>query len=202
MLARNNEHPGAAPESAPLRVTMDSTSGALHNHDDAGIGRLVEENFDELRRIAHARLFRSGHHTLLQTADLVNEVYLRLAAVSGFAPVDRIQFLAYAARTIRSIIVDHVRERSALRRGGDAVHVTFQTGLAVQPLNEKRILDLDEALAELRHLDAPLAQLVEMRFFGGVTEEEIARALGVSDRTVRRQWEKARRVLAAVLSDD
>jgi RNA polymerase sigma factor (TIGR02999 family) len=182
---------------------MDSSSGVTQGqHHDARIGRLVEENFDELRRIAHARLFRSGHHALLQTADLVNEAYLRLAAVAGFAPVDRAQFLAYAARTIRSIIVDHVREQSALRRGGHAVHVTLQTGLAAQPLDEKRILDIDAALVDLRKLDAPLAQLVEMRFFGGVTEEEIARALGVSERTVRRQWEKARRVLAAVLADD
>jgi len=165
------------------------------------VQRLVADNFGELRRIAHARLFRSGHQTLLQTTDLVNEAYLRLAATAQFDPQDRAHFLAYAARAIRSVIVDYIRERAALRRGGDIAHVTLQTGLAASPLGEDEILQVDAALDELRALDEDLARVVEMRFFAGITETDIAATLGVSERTVRRHWEKARRVLATVLKD-
>ena len=120
----------------------------------------------------------------------------------NFDPQDRPHFLAYAARAIRSVIVDYVRERGAQRHGGNAVHVTLDTGLAMKPVGEEEILRIDSALDELRVLDEPLARVVEMRFFAGISEEEIAKALGVSDRTVRRHWEKARRLLATVLADD
>jgi RNA polymerase sigma factor (TIGR02999 family) len=169
---------------------------------DARVERLIEDNLGELRRIAHTRLFRSAKITLLQTNDLVNEAYLRLAGAGDFDPQDRAYFLAYAARTIRSVIVDHVRAQRAQRRGGDAVHVTLDTGIGPAPADESEILKIDAALAEVRALDPHLATVVEMRFFAGLPEEEIAKALGISDRTVRRHWEKARRLLAAVLADD
>ena len=166
------------------------------------VERLVADNYDELRRIAHARLFRSGQITLLQTTDLVNETYLRVSNAGSFDPQDRLQFLAYAARAIRSIIVDYVRTRGAQRHGGGAVHVTLATGLAGEPAGETDILAIDGALAQLRALDEHLATIVELRFFAGISEDEIAQSLGVSERTVRRHWEKARRVLATILADD
>ncbi len=169
---------------------------------DARVERLIEDNLGELRRIAHARLFRSGNITLLQTNDLVNEAYLRLVGAGNFDPQDRPYFLAYAARTIRSVIVDYVRARGAQRRGGDALHVTLDTDLVPAPVGEDEILRINRALEEVRALDPHLATVVEMRFFAGLPEEEIAKALGISDRTVRRHWEKARRLLATVLADD
>ena len=180
---------------------MESTDETLRTERSRRIEALVAANYAELRRIAHARLFQSGRKTLLQTSDLVSETYLRLAATAGFDPQDRAHFLAYAARTIRSIIVDYVRERSAQRRGGDLEHVTLVTELAAAPVGEQEVLRIDAALEELRQMDEPLARVVEMRFFAGLTEQEVAAALGVADRTVRRQWEKARRLLATVLAD-
>jgi RNA polymerase sigma factor (TIGR02999 family) len=166
------------------------------------VERFVADNYDELRRIAHSRLFRSGQITLLQTTDLVNEAYVRLVNAASFDPHDRSYFLAYAARTIRSVIVDFVRSRGAQRHGGGAVHVTLVTELADEPAGEAAILAIDDALAELRELDGHLASVVEMRFFAGIPEEEIAQALGISERTVRRHWEKARRLLATMLAAD
>lgn len=163
---------------------------------------LVAEHYHDLRRIAHARLFGAGHITLLQTADVVQEVYLRLAKAGGLHTGDRGRFLAYAARVVRSVIVDFVRERGALRRGGDAERITLDTQVEAQVLGEEQILGIDTALEELRALDAPLAEIVEMRFFAGMSEVEIAGAMGVSERTVRRQWEKARRLLSTILADD
>ncbi len=181
---------------------MDSEEIEPCDARQARVERLVADNVDDLRRIAHSRLFRSGQITLLQTNDLVNEAYLRLVKAGNFDPQDRPYFLAYAARVIRSVIVDYVRERGAQRHGGDAIHVTLDTGLGSAPAGEDEILRIDAALDELRALDEHLARVVEMRFFAGLSEEEIARALGVSDRTVRRHWDKARRLLATVLADD
>jgi RNA polymerase sigma factor (TIGR02999 family) len=179
---------------------MESSDEAPRAARQKRIERLVEEHYADLRRIAHARLFASGQKTLLQTSDLVSETYLRLAAASGFDPRDKEHFLAYAARTIRSIIVDYVRGRSAQRRGGDVEHVTLVTEIVEAPVGEDEILRIDAALEELRQLDEQLARVVEMRFFAGLSEQEVAAAFGVTDRTIRRQWDKARRVLATVLA--
>ncbi len=166
------------------------------------VAALVVEHYPDLRRIAHARLFGAGHITLLQTADVVQEVYLRLAQAGGLHTGDRARFLAYAARVVRSVIVDFVRERGALRRGGDVARITLDTRVEAQVLGEEQILGIDAALEELRALDAPLAEIVEMRFFAGMSETEIAEATGVSERTVRRHWEKARRLLSTILADE
>src|SRR3982751_2795799 len=105
-----------------MRPRTDREVLASSDEERARVERLVCANYEDLRRIAHARLFRSGKITLLQTNDLVNETYLRLTQLGNCAPHDRAHFLAYAARAVRSIIVDYVRERSTQRRGGDAVH--------------------------------------------------------------------------------
>lgn len=156
--------------------------------------------YPELRRIAHQRL--SGHvrSADLQTTALVHECYLKLLGAERLAPGDRAHFLGYAAQVMRSVIVDAVRAAGRERRGGDAVHVTLCTAVGEQvPLAADEILDVDAALADLARLEPRLARVVEMRYFAGMKESEIAAALGLTDRTVRRDWEKARLLLAAAL---
>lgn len=155
----------------------------------------------ELRRIARARLAQAGRpDRSLETAVLVNECYLKLVAAERVTPADRAHFLAYAAHAMRSVIVDLVRAARRERRGGDALHVTLCTevaeGLAAP---EDRLLEIDAALDELARLEPRLARVVEMRFYAGMTEVEIGEALGLTERTVRRDWEKARLLLAAAL---
>lgn len=157
------------------------------------------EAYQELRRLARSRLRDGGRNTVLDTTALVHETYLRLSkAVASFP--DRARFLAYAGRAMRSIIVDLVRQRQAERRGGDALHITLTGDVADQvPAGEAQILGVHEALEQLAQLDPRMAQVVEMRYFGGMTEAEIAQALGVSERTVRRDWEHARLLLEQAL---
>jgi len=170
------------------------------DNDRAAIDALFELLYQDLRRIAHARLAASGHQTLLDTSALVHEAYLRFQQADRITLNDREHFLAYAASTLRSVVVDFVRKRRAERRGGDAVHVTLDTNLAENPgASDDEILAVHEALQELARVDSRLVQVVEMRYFEGLTETEIATILGVTDRTVRRDWEKARVLLAGML---
>lgn len=150
-----------------------------------------------LRRMARARLRDGGRHTLLDTTALVHEAWLRLA---GAEVRDPSRWLAYASRTMRSVIVDLARRRRAQRHGGDALRVTWTAGLPL-PADAAAddVLQVHEALQALEQLDARLAQVVEMRYFGGLDDAQVAQALGISERTVRRDWDKARRLLAAAL---
>jgi RNA polymerase sigma factor (TIGR02999 family) len=166
----------------------------------AALDTVFETLYPELRRIAGGRLAGHARDTLMQTTVLVHECYLKLLAAERIAPADRAHFLAYAAHAMRSVIVDTVRAARRERRGGDAVHVTLATEVGEQvALAEDEILDIDTALAELAKLEPRLARVVEMRYFAGMKEAEIAEALGVTGRTVRRDWEKARLLLAAAL---
>lgn len=156
--------------------------------------------YNDLKKIAHARLSGAGHQTLLDTCALINETYLRLAQASELHPESRGQYLAYASRAMRSIIVDFVRAREAERRGGGARRVTLSTAVAGSvPSGEDEIIRVHEALDELAASDPRLVSVVEMRYFGGLSEPEIAAVLGVTDRTVRRDWHKARLLLAAAM---
>jgi len=168
--------------------------------DRDAVNAIFERLYPELRRIAHARLTRHVRDTVLDTTVLVHECYLKLVQGERLSPSDRAHFLAYAASAMRSIIVDFARARTAERRGGDAAHLTLNTHLADSlPAGEEEILRVDEALADIAKLEPRLAQVVEMRYFGGLNDLEIAAALGVTDRTVRRDWDKARLLLAAAL---
>jgi RNA polymerase sigma factor (TIGR02999 family) len=132
----------------------------------------------------------------------VHESYLRLARFAQQGFPDRPTFLAYAGRAMRTIIVDMVRERQAERRGGEVTHLTLTTShvdaLPV-PGDEEHVLRVHDALELLARQDVRMAQVVELKYFGGLTELEIAEALGVTDRTVRRDWEQARLLLAEAL---
>lgn len=163
---------------------------------------LFQALYPDLRRIARARLAPHKRGTLVDTSVLVHEAYLKFEQATRLTPADRTHFLAYAAHVMRSIIVDAARAARSLRRGGDAQHVTLDTAVADSvAAGEDQIVDVHEALERLATIDARLARVVEMRYFGGMTEAEIAAALGVTDRTVRRDWEKARLLLAAHLRE-
>ena len=157
--------------------------------------------YRQLRVLARARLRSGGREALLDTTALVHEAYLRVAGVE-MASAEQRSFLAYAGRTMRSVIVDFARKRQAECRGGDVCIVTLTGTLADRsPAAADEIVRVHEALDALARLDARLAQGVEMRYFAGLTEPQIAHALGISERTVRRDWEKARLLLARALAD-
>ncbi|MGE0357590.1 MAG: ECF-type sigma factor [Burkholderiales bacterium] len=171
----------------------------IDRQDDAALDAAFVAWYPELKSIAHARLRGSGLQGSLQTTALVHDSYLKLAGGKGLAFGDRLQFLAYASRALRSIIIDTVREQRALRRGGDADHVTLDTAAGEGVPASADIEAVNDALDDLEKLDRGLARLVEMRFFGGMTEDEIAETLGVSTRTVGREWHKARALLLTLI---
>jgi RNA polymerase sigma factor (TIGR02999 family) len=156
--------------------------------------------YNELRRLARSRLAAGGRHTLLDTASLVHEAYLRMQRDGGVALNDREHFLAYAATTMRSVVIDFVRRRNADRRGGGVEHVTLDTRAAEElGASDDEILAVHDALETLAKVDPRLVSVVEMRYFAGLSDAEIAAALGLSDRTVRRDWDRARLLLAEML---
>ncbi|MFO1273137.1 MAG: ECF-type sigma factor [Rubrivivax sp.] len=174
--------------------------GAARAGDSAAAGEAFALLYDDLRRLARARLRQHQTMTLLDTTSLVHESYMKLVGAAALPVEDRHHFFAYASRVMRSVIVDFARARLAERRGGDAEHLALSTEISNQvAAPENDALKVHEALAVLEQADARLAQVVEMRYFGGLTEAEIAEALGVSERTVRRDWEKARLLLVAAM---
>ena len=170
--------------------------------DADALARLFEELYPDLRRIARRRLAHDERGTLLDTTALVHECYLKFARAERLQPADRAHFMAYAATAMRSIVVDFARARVAERRGGHALHETLDSAV-IDGLDggESEVLDVHEALEELAALDARMAGVVEMRYFGGLADAEIAQVLGIGLRTVSRDWEKARLLLAAALRD-
>ena len=162
--------------------------------------RLFAAAYGELRRLARSRLYGGGRGTYLDTTALVHESYLRFLNSSRLHAEDRRAFFAYSSRVMRSVIVDAVRERQAERRGGDLERLTLNTQLIDSlPAGEDELLQVHEALNSLAQAEPRLAQVVEMRYFSGYTEAEIAEALQLTERTVRRDWDKARLLLGAML---
>jgi RNA polymerase sigma factor (TIGR02999 family) len=155
--------------------------------------------YPELKKIAHMRLMQAGLRGSVQTTSLVHDSYLKLADGAGVQVGSRLQFLAYASRTLRSLIIDQVREQRALRRGGDLQLLTLDTAVADGLGADLDIERVHAALDELAALDPVLSRLVELRFFGGLTGTEIGDLLGLSERTVQREWRKARALLLTLL---
>jgi len=162
--------------------------------ESGAVDRLFELLYADLRQLAHAKLRRALLPTPLDTTALVNESYLRLVRLERLSVNDSAHFMAYAARAMRSVIVDLVREAQAERRGGGLALVTLDTAAL-----DAAILAVHEALQSLAAVDQRLVRVVEMRYFVGLEMDEIAQALGVSKRTVERDWEKARSFLYAAL---
>jgi RNA polymerase sigma factor (TIGR02999 family) len=161
--------------------------------------QLVAVAYDELRAIAHARLAARGGAATLSTTGLVHEAYLKLANQSGARWRDRAHFFAVASLAMRHVLVDLAKARATHKRGGQRRRVSLDDDLIAVDDQAETLLQLDDALAQLAQAEPRLAKVVELRFFGGLAEDEIAEALGVTVRTVRRDWVKARIMLRQVL---
>jgi len=167
--------------------------------DEAALDRLAERVYPELRRMAHRYMKNERQANTLQSAGLVHEVYLRLVDVRRVEWRERAQFYAMAAQMMRRILVDAARARASKKRGGSAARVNIDDGAVLSPEPDQSILALHEALGTFSRLAPRQARVVELRYFGGLTEEEIVAALDISPRTVRRDWSLAKAWLSREL---
>lgn len=173
-----------------------------HAGEEGARDRLFAAAYPDLRELARSRLYKGGRVTDLGTTALVHETFLRFTRGGELRATDRRAFFAYAASVMRSVIVDTVRERLALRRGGDLQRSTLDTEFVeLLPSGEEEVLHVHEALQALAEAEPRLSQVVEMRYFGGWTDAEIGDALGITERTVRRDWKKARLLLSTLMRD-
>jgi len=168
---------------------------AARRGDPAAAERLVTALYDELHRMARRERRRVGAGETLNTTAVVHEVYLRLLRKHDLPWESRSHLLATAAVAMRRLLIDHARERQAAKRGGGAVAVELRETDAVADRASEEVLAVNEALEHLADRDARLARLVELRFFGGLSEAETGQVLGISERTVRRDWTRARAFL-------
>ena len=175
---------------------------AFQDGDGSALGELFERVYNELRRLAHGRIGR-GPSRPIDTTALVHEVYVRLVDPGRVGIRDRHHFFAVAATAMRQIVVDHARAATARKRGGDVEHVPLDDDEA-RPDGPAptELLALDEALARLRALSPRLCRVVELRYFLGLSIEETAVVLEVTERTVKRDWSKARALLLDDLRGD
>jgi len=185
---------------SPIPEEVTQLLAAVRQGDGSAMDRLMTLVYDELRAVAHRQLRRWRPGQTLDTTVLVHEAYLRLVDQAGASWQDRAHFLSVAGVAMRHILVDAARRRAAKKRGGEGLRITLdelqpdQRGMdAARQAVE--ILDLDEAMTSLAARNERLSRLVELRFFAGLTEEETAQTLGTSERTVRRDWLKARAFL-------
>jgi RNA polymerase sigma factor (TIGR02999 family) len=172
--------------------------GRLQAGDTEARDALFAAAYPELHRLARARLRDGGRNTLLDTTCLVHESYLRFVGAGELRAEDRRAFFAYASQVMRSVIVNSVRERIAQKRGGDGQPLTLSTNIVANVADdEATVLGVHEALDALEQAEPRLAQVAQMRYFGGYSEQEIAETLDVTERAGQRDWEKARLILAA-----
>lgn len=167
--------------------------------DEDASGKVYSLLYDELHRLARRQLYRQGRQSL-ETTDLVHEAYLKIAGSGGLDYTDRGHFLCLAARAMRQILVDHARKKGRQKRGGGALHETLQDEKAFVREHIEQVLAVDQALKRVGGGDSRLTSIVECKYFAGYTEVETAEALGLSERTVRRLWQRARHELKAQLS--
>ncbi len=172
---------------------------AWSDGDDQAFDAVIEVTYGELRRIAHHQLQGERRDHTLSTEALVHEAYLRLVDRSGDGWRNRAQFYAVASRAMRRVLVDYARRRKAEKRGGARVRVSWSGGFAVTEGDLDELLTIDDALTSLGARDARLRQVVECRFFGGMTVQQTAEALEVSKRSVERDWTRARTYLYRAL---
>jgi RNA polymerase sigma factor (TIGR02999 family) len=197
----------AEPAPRPLRRVPDDFPSITGLLEDLRAGRrdafdqLMPLVYDRLRRAARRELAARPSDTLFTTA-LVHELYLKFSRSPHSDWADGAHFLRAAAVAMRHILVDRARRRTAEKRGGAQNHVTFDDAMTAVDDQAASLLELHEALDHLATLDERLARVVECRFFGGMTELETAEALGVTERTVRRDWVKARALLYRILRGD
>jgi len=167
--------------------------------DSIALDQLSVRVYDELRIMARRHMKSERKGNILQTTALVNEVYLRLVDVTRVEWQQRAQFFAMAAQIMRRILVDTARVRASLKRGAGAVHVNFDEAAVVAPEPDGSMVALDDALTAFAEIAPRQARVVELRFFGGLSKEEIMEVLKISSRTVERDWAFARAWLARAL---
>jgi RNA polymerase sigma factor (TIGR02999 family) len=168
--------------------------------DEAALPQLVDRVYPELRRMARRYMRNEARGNTMQATAIVHEVYLRLIDVTKVDWQARGQFFAMAAQMMRRILVDAARARGAQKRGAAAPKVNFDETVVVSPAPDPSILEVDEALTAFSLIAPRQAKVVELRYFGGLTEEEIVVALNISPRTVRRDWDLAKAWLSRELS--
>jgi RNA polymerase sigma factor (TIGR02999 family) len=190
---------GAAPQ---ITLLLQRAAGG----DRAALDAVYTSLYPDLKRLARSRLRQQGRGESVSTTMLVHESFVRLVGARDLRLEDRRHFFAYAAKTMRNIIIDSAREHLAERRGGGAEHVTLGDADAAADAMQladshasDELVRVSDALHELETVDPELAELVEMRYFGGYSEAEIAELQGVNERTVRRRWDKARAWLFVAL---
>lgn len=172
---------------------------AARRGDEGALDALLPVIYDSLRAMAHHRLGTRSADRTLDTTSLVHEAYLKLFDPARLDVRDRRHFFAVASIAMRQIVIDHARRRSAARRGGGAVHLPLDEERIAVDRDAELLLSLDEALARLASVSERLARVVELRFFAGLSVEEVADVLDVDARTVKRDWRKARALLHEAL---
>jgi RNA polymerase sigma factor (TIGR02999 family) len=187
------------PSVSPQRVTQ--LLADWSHGDDAALGELTPLVYEELRRLAHHFMEGQRPEHTLQTTALVNEAYLRLADQTNPRWQNRAHFFAVAARAMRQILVSYARSQRAEKRGGGALKIELDEAALVSPEESKQIVDLHEALETLATLDSRKAQVVELKYFGGLNYDEMAEVLKISPVTVRRDWRFAKAWLYTQLHD-
>ena len=175
---------------------------SIREGDKQALNQLLPLVYQELHSMAHRTLGHGSGDATLNTTALVHEAYLKLHDRTALSLQDRKHFYSVAAMAMRQIVIDHARRRQAAKRGGEFRKVDLEA--ADLPIRDgsQEILALDEALLRLSKLDARMARVVELRFFGGLSVEETAEVLDVDPRTVKRDWRKARAILYAALQGD
>lgn len=167
---------------------------ALRDGDRSAMDRLFPLVYREFHDRAHAQLARLRPGETLSTTALVHEAYLKLEGSANQSYGDRIHFFAVASRAMRQILVDYARRNTAVKRGGGHA-ITLDDDAIANPDRAEELLALEEALEQLERLEPRLVQTVELRFYGGLSVEEAARVLGISPRTIKRDWQRARAFL-------
>ena len=184
--------PHSESDSSPDTQPVTQLLLELRDGQPGAMDRLFPVVYEELRRVARRALRRERTGHTLATTGLVHEAYLRLVDQSRAEFQDRAHFFGIAARAMRQILVDYARRHRAAKRGGDQRVVTLDDGAVALEDRAEALIALDEALTDLETVDARLGQVVQCRFFGGLTEDETAEVVGVTARTVRRDWLKAK----------
>lgn len=187
--------------AGPVTTLLQLASGG----DRLALHAVYATLYPELKLLARKRLHQQGRAESLNTTTLVHESFVKMVSTRDWHVQDRRHFFAYVAKAMRNIIIDNARELLSERRGGNVQHVCLghtDVGQQAAPMIDDDVLQVHKALERLERIDAKLAELVEMRYFGGFSELEIAELRGVTTRTLNRQWDKARAWLYVSLRED
>ena len=184
--------PDGKPLNEPASHEITKLLKDWSNGDSGALDKLIPLVYDELHRLAHQHMRRERAGHVLQTSALINEAYLRLVNQPDQKIENRAHFFGVAARLMRQILVDEARKRNSAKRGGDAIHVSLTKATNVAQEQAASVLALDDALKTLESIDGRQSEIVELRFFGGLSIEETAQVLKVSPGTVMKDWTFAR----------